>query len=75
MKDKAALPKWFKEFPDVDWFLLSNTTAVIALLVKNFFGDDSEIVEFDIDVADASMTNAKSKQVSHWFLSLVLPTA
>lgn len=24
VKDKAALPKWFKEFPGVDWFFSSN---------------------------------------------------
>ncbi|MBS9438688.1 hypothetical protein EAE91_16520 [Photorhabdus noenieputensis] len=64
VESKAELPKWLREFPNVDWFLLSNTTAVIALLVKNFLDDDSEIVELVIDVA-ASMTNLKSEQMSY----------
>lgn len=39
-------------------------TTVIALLIKNFLSDDSEIVELGIDVA-VSMTNLKSEQVSY----------
>ncbi|TNH42085.1 type IV toxin-antitoxin system AbiEi family antitoxin [Photorhabdus luminescens] len=37
VKDKAALPKWFKEFPDVDWFLLSNQK--LSLLDEKYLTD------------------------------------
>ncbi|WP_181573512.1 hypothetical protein [Photorhabdus laumondii] len=65
MESKAELPKWLREFPNADWFLLSNTNnRIIALLIKNFLSDDGEIVELGIDVA-VSMTNLKSEQVSY----------